>query len=1022
MQHKKTALRALVVAVAGATTASLSAIPTATAATDGTNVVINEVYGGGGNSGATHLNDFVELYNPTDEDIDVTGWVIDQQSAKGNSGGSLTLSGVVPAGGYFLIQGSAGNGNGAALPSPDNDGGFNFSGSGAIAELTDASGAIVDLVGWGGATGSEGSPAPGTSNAVSVQRAPDGVDTDDNAADFVTATPNPINSGNESGGTDDSDTGGAVPGEHGEITPIAEIQGTGATTPLDGQTVTTNGVVTAVYAEGGKNGFYLQTAGTGEEPKSAGDASDGIFVYLGQNPTVYPEAGQSLVVTGEADEYYGATQLSAGFFSEAEEDLGGVAALEIETLPADDAVREAHEGMLLQPTGGHTVTDNYELNTFGTVELAPGTQAFRQATDAHVPDTDPESPAQQLMAEQAAQSITLDDGRTRNYLQTDTRTPLPWIAQDGGQTIKSLRTDDVVDFQNPVVLDYSFDAWTFQPTAPVTGDTAGADLPINWEDSRAAERGAMAAVEGEHSVATFNVLNYFTTLGHTESGCGYYEDIYGAPVATNWCDVRGAYSESAFDDQQTKIVKAINELDASVVSLEEIENTAALTGDVSRRDEALALLVDALNAAAGADKWNFVPSPDQIGTDEDVIRNAFIYQPAEVQAVGESRIFDDQAFTGVARQPLAQEFAPSGADPSAEGTDTFVAVTNHFKSKGSVVQGDAATGDGQGNNPNVRNAQSQALLQHLNDQTDWADTPVFILGDLNSYSRETAVATLLTGGFTNINESHAGGQATYQFDGRLGSLDHALGNDAAMELVADAEVWDINADEPIAFEYSRRNYNIVDFHDDSPFRSSDHDPVKVGLNLAAAGEAGVPGEPTPASGVVSVTVDDAGHLLVEYADGTVMDLGPMQDTDDTDGRGIQSIELVDGALVATMTDGSVVNLGPVRGADGTDGAEGRGVESLVVNDEGHLIITYTDGETADLGRVTGEAGADGAPGDAGQDGRDGEDAAGSSLGGVLSALLGVAAGALGMVGIVGVLGDFFPQVRQQIENLVNNFR
>ncbi|MDK6577208.1 hypothetical protein QP281_25405, partial [Escherichia coli] len=70
---------------------------------------------------------------------------------------------------------------------------------------------------------------------------------------------------------------------------------------------------------------------------------------------------------------------------------------------------------------------------------------------------------------------------------------------------------------------------------------------------------------------------------------------------------------------------------------------------------------------------------------------------------------------------------------------------------------------------------------------------------------------------------------------RLGSLDHALGNAAAMDRVVDAKVWDINADEPLAFEYSRRNYNVVDFYQDDPenivFRASDHDPVKVGFNL-----------------------------------------------------------------------------------------------------------------------------------------------------------------------------------------------
>ena len=82
-----------------------------------------------------------------------------------------------------------------------------------------------------------------------------------------------------------------------------------------------------------------------------------------------------------------------------------------------------------------------------------------------------------------------------------------------------------------------------------TAGLAAAELPITWEDTRAAEIGAMASVEGEYSIASFNVLNYFTSLGKDEEGCRAYNDMYGNPVSTNYCDVRGAYSEEAFRDQ-----------------------------------------------------------------------------------------------------------------------------------------------------------------------------------------------------------------------------------------------------------------------------------------------------------------------------------------------------------------------------------------------------------------------------------------------------------------------------------------
>lgn len=1002
MQQRFTRARALAIALAGATTVSMAVIPGAAAAVDGGDVVINEVYGGGGNSGATLKNDFVELHNPTSADIDLSGHVIEYFSSKGSSGGKHTLAGTIPAGGFYLLNLAAGNGGNSITPGDEN-GSIAMAGKSGSVKLFNPAGDEIDLVGYGSTTLYEGTATPELGNSTSAARRTAGVDTDNNAADFIVAAPTPTNSLGETASEIDpgGDTGGnpVAPVEPGTVIPIAQIQGTGASTPLKGQTVTTEGVVTAAYPEGGKNGFYLQTAGSGGTSKSPGEASDGIFIYLGSNPAAadFPEIGASLTVTGTADEYFEATQITATLVADTPAPLAPVAATEIGTLPAGDEAREVYEGMLLRPTGDHTVTNNYTLNTHGTIDLAPGTEPFMQATDVHTPDTDPNSPVQQLMAEQAAQSITLDDGRTRNYMNSDTATPLPWIAQDGGQSIKSLRTGDQVDFQNPVVLDYSFEAWTFQPTSPVTGDTAGVDLPITWEDSRAAELGAMATVEGDFSVASFNVLNYFTSLGK-DHNCGSYTDRDGAPVASRSCDVRGAYTQEAFNDQETKIVNAINLLDASVVSLEEIENTAAVTGRVSDRDHSLSELVDALNTAAGSAKWAYVKSPTELGEDEDVIRVAFIYQPAEVTPVGQSRIFNDNAYTGLARQPLAQEFR---ATDVADG-ETFIAIANHFKSKGSVSRGDGDIGDGQGNNPNVRNAQAQAMVDHLNKQADWAGKPIFILGDLNAYSRETAITTLESNGFTNIVAEYDAGE-TYQFSGRIGSLDHALGNAAALENVVDAEVWDINGDESIAFEYSRRNYNIVDFHDDSPFRSSDHDPIKVGFNLDGVSTA--PGqdeeedvEETPTGEVERFEINEAGELILFYGDGTSRNLGQVVGADGANGA-----------------EGE-------NGENGTDGQDGRGVATFEINEAGELIVTYTDGTSQNLGQVNGADGADGANGSNGENGTDGAAGTDGREGGsVLETALGFLTGFAAMGGVVAwVVNTFFPELRNGVINQFNS--
>ena len=984
-------------------------VPTAHAATDGSNVVINEVYGGGGNSGSTISNDFVELYNPTDKDIDLAGWVLDQQAANGNSGNKATLSGTVPAGGYFLIKGAAGNNKDNPLENADYESKFNFSGKEASAVLTDASGNQVDLVGWGGAKNFEGNAAKGTSNSTSIQRKEAGVDTDDNAADFHAAAPTPQGSGSDpvvpsepTDPADPSDPAQPAP-EPGAITPIAEIQGTGAASPLEGKTVTTEGVVTAVYDEGGKNGFFLQTASTGGAEKKAGDASDGIFVYMGGNND-FPQRGESLQVTGKVSEYNKQTQITVSSKQKLDEALEAPKAVELTELPAGDDAREPYEGMLVRP-GTYTVTDNYNLNNTGDLGLVAGTKPIYNFTDKNAPSVDG---YRKYEADAAAQLVYLDDGRTKNYFRTDKQTPLPYlVTSDNG--VKSIRTTDQVEFQTDVVVDYSFDQWRFQPLQPITGKNTAEELPITWEDSREKSIDVPGTVKGDFSIGFFNVLNYFTSLGKDETNCKSYKDMNGTPVGSNYCKVRGAYTEDAFKDQQAKIVTAINMLDVDVLGLSEIENTATVTGDVSKRDEALQNLVDALNAQAGEAKWDLVKSPTQLGTDEDYIRVAFIYQKDKVRPVGESKIFDDPAFTGTARQPLAQEFEP------AEGGDNFVAVVNHFKSKGSVANNDKDSGDGQGNNPAVREAQAQALIDHLSKEDEWADLPTFILGDLNSYTEEAAITTIEGGGFSLVHSKKDFDQASYQFSGRLGTLDHVLANASASDLVQDSAVWNINGDESVAFEYSRRNYNAQDFFGSgdnklygygNPFRSSDHDPVKVGFNITvdpklldddSATEEPTPAEePTAGRSIIKAEVRDDGHLWVTYSDDkdNPVDLGKVTGEDGAAGKdgakgeqgekGDKGDKGDKGEPGAAGKDGAKGEQGDKGaagkdgangsdGKDGQDGNDGRGIESVAINEDGELIVHYNDGHAENAGKVNGTSGEDGADGADGKDGAAGKD-------------------------------------------------
>lgn len=791
--------------------------PQAGAAADGSNAVISEVYGGGGNKGAAFTKDFIELYNPTSADLDLTGWSVEYLSASGNSGGKHELSGSLPAGGYFLIQEGGGD-TGEPLPSPDAEGNLNLSGSKGSVKLYDASGAEVDIVGYGEASISEGSPAQALDNSTSAQRDAEGSDTDDNAADFSAAAPTPKSAGRAN--VSDPDP---TPAEPGSAVTIPEIQGTGAESPLKGQNVTTQGVVTAVWqGEKSLNGFTIQTPGTGQTAPT--EASEAVFVYTG-GTGFYPAIGDSVEVTGTVDEYFGQTQIALSAGSTLDDALPAVTPLAIDALPEGDEEREKLESMLLKP-GVHTVTDNYGLNRYGELGLAPGTEALRQPTDIVSPGSQEQK---DMEAANAAKYVILDDGSTRDFSRDGASTKLPYIMQNGSE-VKTIRTTNQVEFADSgVILGYGHEQWRFQPTAMITGDSAAADLPITWDPARP----EAPQVDGDYTVAAFNVLNFFINLGE-DNGAKSYKDRFGNGVGSDSGTFRGAWSESAFNDQKGKILTALEGLDADVIGLSEIENAANTVG--GSYDDAVKYLVGELNSRAGSEKWDYVKAPANASADTDVIRTAIIYKKDRVKPVGEATLLEDARFKGTARTPLAAEFQPVSDRCAVEGPDSFVVVTNHFKSKGSVANGDADTGDGQGNNPNVRNAHAQAVLDGLAKQPQWQKKATFVMGDLNTYSKEDAISVFRNAGYTiPVEELNAQEDwqnvASYQFSGRLGSLDHILANEHVDAQAA--QTWNINSDEPIAMEYSRRNYTGGDvFEADNPYRSSDHDPVKVGFNLA----------------------------------------------------------------------------------------------------------------------------------------------------------------------------------------------
>ena len=834
---------------AGLIAAPLAAVPAfaveaSPAAAGSSPVIINEAYLSGGSTGAAFKNKFVELYNTSDAPVSLDGWSLQYRSATGTGVPSsvVPLTGTIAAKGFHLLKGGSNGTVGLDLPAADTTAtGFNPAiGGGTIvlakqatAVTNLATGSVVepanvaDLLGYGSSLTFEtlAATAPaGTGDVKSLNRS-NGVDSNNNSADFslnATITPKAPNG---------AATPVDPPVDPGPVTPpaektIAEIQGGGTASPLVGTSVVTRGKVTAAFPTGGFAGYYIQTPGTGGDLTPANHtASDAIFVFSAATAGSV-QIGDYVEVTGAVSEYFGMTQVTVA----AAADLKKLteAAPEVKAtgfaLPAEEAFREALEGMLLTPQGPVTVTDNYSLNQYGEIGLAGGTTPLEQPT-AVAPFGSAEYTA--TVAANAARGIKLDDGATTNFLK-DAGTKaleLPYLT-----TADPVRVGVPVTFKTNVVLNFANGSWKFQPLTHLTPANAEAVQPVSFGATTRTE--APAAVGGNLKIASFNVLNYFPTTGDQLTGCTYYTDRDGNPITVRGgCDARGAANAENLQRQQDKIVAAITKSGADVVSLMEIENSAQFG---KNRDDALAKLVDALNIATPG-IWDYVRTPANAPplADEDMIRTAFIFKKSAAEPVGESVIHNDTVAFANARKPLAQVFKPVGAADDKK----FIAIANHFKSKGSAATPED-TDKGQGASNLARTAQAQSLLAFSNElQTAKGTDKVFLIGDFNAYAKEDPINVFTAAGYVNQDEKarNADGSAkhSYLFGGLVGSLDHILASPGANAVVTGADIWNINSVESVALEYSRYNNNVTDYYAPDQFRASDHDPVVVGLDLPA---------------------------------------------------------------------------------------------------------------------------------------------------------------------------------------------
>jgi 5'-nucleotidase len=571
---------------------------------------------------------------------------------------------------------------------------------------------------------------------------------------------------------------------------IADVQGDTDVSPLSGAPVTIEGVVTGDYrasTASGYRGFFIQDPAG--DPTDA--RSDGIFIFSASaDPAI--AIGDRITVTGTVSEFNGQTQVSATDPAAYEVIAAAEGVPAPVTLPDSvvGAGREAFEGMLVKPESAH-LSSSHQLFNFGTLWLNVGPSLAVKATET----TDAGPDALAIAAANRANRLLVDDGYSIQVGNAAHPGNQPFF--ETGTTVRN--GDGFISPAAGMILSWGFSDWRLQPQRPLS-DTSPAEFatyePI-WEPLNP-RTDSPADVGGDFSVGAFNVFNYFTTFGG---------------------DARGADGPEAFAVQQSKIVAAINALDADIVALMEIENSVKL-GEPA--DEALANLVDALNAASAPGTWAFVPTPAALldAATTDFITNAIIYKPAVATPVGDSFADTDETVWDIAREPIAQTFEVDGK--------VLTVVANHLKSKSAPSSpAPPEPEDLQGFFNAERVEQTTRLLTFVDTITANAEKgpDVILLGDFNSYHEEDPSQKLTDAGFVDLVPPT--GEYTYTFDGELGSLDHAYASPSLAASVTGTDVWTINSP-----EWSDRGYEFGATEPGTPFRSSDHDPIKVGLSSA----------------------------------------------------------------------------------------------------------------------------------------------------------------------------------------------
>ena len=854
-------------------------------------LVISQIYGGGGNSGSVYRSDFIEIFNKSSSPVSLAGKSVQYASSTGSSWAMTPLTNVTLAPGqFYLIQQATGADTAKpALPAPDATGTITMSATTGKVVLSSVATQytiqnpeinVIDKIGFGpGANGFEGSPTAALTNGTGARRIDVCADLNQNNTEFVLQAPVARNSGSPLApcGVSDAPIVAVCPAN------IVLEQGVGNSAPLsasdadgivDSASLTSAvvpgislGTVSAAPAAGGSASVSLNIA------PSLAAGSYPVKVTFGNSTGQQTTCNISVGVQGTASipviQGSGATSpfnnvimstegvvthlVSNGYFLQdaagdgdpSTSDALFVFTSSKPTVAVGDQVRVKGLITEYQPvSGAPTYTEMKDV--LSTVKLSSGNSitptniTFDSGLDLERLESMLVSIGNPLTVNQTSYlgergELTLAVGRRETATNRYRPGTPEALAQAAANAANVLVLDDSL-FATPAVIPYIGADGTVRAGDTVTGLTGVVDF--------GSIGGGGAAFKIQPSVTpVFSRTNPRTGAPALAPGdvkvasanvlnffTSFLDGTNSAGVADAGCKV-GSTTRPSNCRGADNMVEFVRQRDKIVNFLKAIDaDVVGLMEIQNNGDIAVDYLVNALNTAIGSDVYTYVPKPAATGT--DAIRVAMIYKKTTGLTLVGGALSDGDAVNN--RPPMAQTFkAANGA--------VFSVIVNHLKSKGSCGTGaDRDLGDGQGCNNASRVQQAARLRDYFIPVVVAAagDPDVLVIGDMNAHGFEDPIHLLNQAGYVNELERFVRPVEipySYVFDGEVGYLDHALASASLDPQVAGAAEWHANADEPTVIDYNTDDKSpaAVALYDSSPYRASDHDAVLVSLNLPA---------------------------------------------------------------------------------------------------------------------------------------------------------------------------------------------